>query len=148
MPDPRRRAPSEAGCLTICLVSLIGIPPTGGFVGKFLLMKVAVEVSMFWLAIVAGLNSAISVYYYLRIVKNMFLERADDESALDFSGLGRMTVGVMALGVLVLGIQFASAAKWVKKVDFFHDSGHEQVQGEGVLDGATSLAHPAEKEAR
>jgi NADH-quinone oxidoreductase subunit N len=132
------RAPIEAICLTICLVSLIGIPPTGGFVGKFLLMKVAVGASMVWLAIVAGLNSAISVYYYLRLVKNMFFESADDESLIDLSGLARWTVGVMALGVLVLGIRFASAAEWVKKIELFHGSAHEQVHGVDALEGATS----------
>lgn len=123
-----RRAPVMAFCLTVCLVSLIGIPPTAGFVAKFLLIKVAIEKSLFWLAIVAGVNTAISAYYYLRIVKNLYLEKSDAydastdrEPALEMPALGQATALALTVGVLLFGTLFGSAASWVSGIEI-HNS--------------------------
>lgn len=68
-----QRAPLLAWAMLIFFVSLIGIPPTAGFLGKFLIFRAAVAADQFGLAIAVALNSAISVGYYYGIVRNMFL---------------------------------------------------------------------------
>ena len=66
--------------MTICLLSLGGMPPTGGFFGKFYVFKAAMEVydgQLLWLVVVGVVNSAISIYYYLRIVTAMYFREAN-----------------------------------------------------------------------
>jgi NADH-quinone oxidoreductase subunit N len=65
--------------MTICLLSLGGVPPTNGFFGKFYIFKAAMEVSdgqLLWLVVVGVVNSAISIYYYLRIVTAMYFRES------------------------------------------------------------------------
>ena len=79
------RAPLLAVSMAIFLFSLTGLPPLAGFSGKWVLFTAALEGNLYWLVIVAALNSAISLYYYIRIVKAMFFEQTDDETVLAFS---------------------------------------------------------------
>jgi NADH-quinone oxidoreductase subunit N len=75
-----RRAPWLAAGLAFCLISLTGIPPTVGFVAKLYIFNAAVQSGLAWLAVVAVLNSVVSAYYYLGIVRTMYLgEPAGDE---------------------------------------------------------------------
>ena len=70
--------------MTVCLLSFGGMPPTGGFFGKFYVFKCAMEVydgQLLWLVIVGVVNSAISIYYYLRIVTAMYFREATEPSA-------------------------------------------------------------------
>ena len=76
------RNPILAVSLLIFLISLIGLPPTAGFSGKVLLLKAVLQSDMTWLAIVAVINTVISVYYYARIIKMMFLEKSDEAARL------------------------------------------------------------------
>ncbi|HMA54880.1 MAG TPA: NADH-quinone oxidoreductase subunit N [Acidobacteriota bacterium] len=71
-----RRAPAAAASVLVVLLSLTGIPPTAGFMGKYFLFTAAVEKGMILLAAAGALNSAISLFYYFRIGKAMFLEEA------------------------------------------------------------------------
>ncbi|MGZ5497142.1 MAG: NADH-quinone oxidoreductase subunit N [Candidatus Aminicenantales bacterium] len=71
-----RRAPGAAASVLVVLLSLTGIPPTAGFIGKYLLFTAAVEKGMILLAAAGALNSAISLFYYFRIGRAMFLEEA------------------------------------------------------------------------
>jgi NADH-quinone oxidoreductase subunit N len=73
------RAPLAAGALVVFMCSLIGIPPTAGFVGKFLIFQDALQADLAPLAIVLAVNSVISVYYYLGIGRAMFI--AEEEGA-------------------------------------------------------------------
>jgi NADH-quinone oxidoreductase subunit N len=71
---------AAALAMTICLLSLGGIPPTGGFFGKFYVFKAAMEVydgQLLWLVVIGIVNSAISIYYYLRIVTAMYFREAN-----------------------------------------------------------------------
>ena len=74
------RAPLVAGAMAIFLFSLTGIPPFAGFFGKWLLFAAVLEQGYYWLAFVGLLNSVVSLYYYARIVKAMYLEAADEET--------------------------------------------------------------------
>lgn len=85
-----RRAPWAAFAMIVFLLSLGGIPPTAGFIGKYFLFYAAVQSGFGWLAIVAVLMSAVSMFYYFRIVMAMYLRD------------GRQDVPVMATGSLKL----------------------------------------------
>jgi len=99
-----RRAPGFALAMVVLLVSLVGIPPTAGFFGKFVLFRSAVEAGFTWLAQLMVLNSVISVPYYYRVIRNMYLgetERAEPLSARP--GL-KVVLGVSVAVTLLLGI--------------------------------------------
>lgn len=98
-----QRNPVYAWSLVLFFVSLIGIPPTVGFMGKFYLFNAAVGSHYTWLAILMAINSVISVGYYYGVVKAMFLEKSEKESLKSNGGV--MTAVVVSfVGVLVLGI--------------------------------------------
>jgi len=111
------RSPWLAAFLTIFLVSLLGIPPTGGFVGKLQLFLTVIDHGMVWLAVVAGINTAISAYYYFRLTKAMYMEKQSGEVLQPFlPGRGNMALlGVFALAVLVLGVAFSPIAAMVRQ---------------------------------
>jgi NADH-quinone oxidoreductase subunit N len=99
-----RRAPVLALALTFCLISLIGMPPAAGFMAKFFIFSSAVQSGLVWLVIIAVINSVISAYYYLRVVKVMWFGEAMSTEKVPSSGAPRFALFVCILGVLVLGI--------------------------------------------
>jgi len=68
-----KRQPLTAALFTIYLLSLIGVPLTAGFFGKFYIFKAALESHLVWLAVLGLLNSAVGAYYYLRILVTMYM---------------------------------------------------------------------------
>jgi len=98
--------PVLGALLTLFLVSLGGIPPTAGFVGKFYLFSAAVKNGYIWLAVIGVLNSAASVYYYLRLVVYMYMTPADGEVSVPRSPriLFSLALSASAVVVVVLGI--------------------------------------------
>ena len=106
-----RRHPILAGALTLFLLSLVGIPPLAGFVGKFYLFGAAVQGGYFWLAVVGVLNSAIAAYYYLRVIVYMYMREPEGETAtLAPSFAGGVALAVAAAGVVLLGVMPAPFA--------------------------------------
>ncbi|HJZ96912.1 MAG TPA: NADH-quinone oxidoreductase subunit N [Candidatus Solibacter sp.] len=101
-----RSQPLAAAMFTIFLLSLIGVPLTGGFFGKFYIFKAALESHLVWLTILGLLNSAVAAYYYLRILVMMYMhepaEATQSAEPLGFSM--RVALILPALGTLVLGI--------------------------------------------
>jgi NADH-quinone oxidoreductase subunit N len=97
--------PAVALAMTIFLLSLGGVPPTGGFFGKFYLFKAAMESpQLYWLVVLAVLNSVVSVYYYLRIVVAMYFRDpmrplAPTEGATMRAGLLLAAIAVVLLGI-------------------------------------------------
>src|SRR5450759_3905500 len=75
-------APFAAVALSIFLFALNGIQPFSGFIGKVYLFAEVIHRGVYWLAVVAALNSVVSLYYYTRIVRAMFLEEPKDASAM------------------------------------------------------------------
>ncbi|GIS81904.1 MAG: hypothetical protein CM1200mP15_05360 [Dehalococcoidia bacterium] len=67
-----RKAPFFTGALVISLIALIGIPPTGIFIAKIYVFTAAVEAGLMWLAIIGVINSVVSAYYYVRVIRVMF----------------------------------------------------------------------------
>jgi len=99
-----RRAPLTAGVLTLCLISLIGMPPAAGFMAKFYIFSGAVQNGLLWLVIVAAINSVVSAYYYLRVVKVMWFGEPASAEPVPSSGAMRVGLAVTSLGVLFVGI--------------------------------------------
>ncbi len=99
-----KRAPVLALCLTLCLISLIGMPPASGFIAKFYLFNGAVQNGLLWLVIIAVLNSVISAFYYLRVVKAMWFTEPLSTEKVTSSGALRLALALTCLGVLFVGI--------------------------------------------
>ncbi len=99
-----RRAPLAALALAVALLGLTGIPPTVGFMGKLFLFNAAVNSGLVWLAVVGAVNSVVSAYYYVGIIRTMYLRQPTGEAtpiAAAFSG--RLALVVTLAAILVLG---------------------------------------------
>jgi NADH-quinone oxidoreductase subunit N len=102
--------------MTIFLLSMAGIPPLGGFMGKFYVFSAAVKAKYYWLAILGVLNSAVSVYYYLRVTVLMYFREPEREiTGLTFSPASVIAVIISIGGVLFMGIFPASVLALAKR---------------------------------
>jgi NADH-quinone oxidoreductase subunit N len=101
-----RRQPLTAAMFSIFLLSLIGVPLTGGFFGKFYIFKAALDSHLVWLTILGLLNSAVAAYYYLRILVVMYMYEPGEatQGAEPLTGGLRVALLLPALGTLFLGI--------------------------------------------
>ena len=99
-----RRAPYLAAVLGFAMISLIGLPPTVGFVTKVYLFGAAVDTNLEWLALMGVINSVLSAYYYLRVVKVMYLLPAPSEERVDSGFPIRLAVAGTFVGTLLFGI--------------------------------------------
>ena len=99
-----RRAPLLAATLGFAMISLTGIPPTIGFMSKIYLFGAAVEADLAWLAVAGMVNSVISAYYYLRVVKVMFLNEADDDAPIRSDAATGVALTATAAATLVFGV--------------------------------------------
>jgi NADH-quinone oxidoreductase subunit N len=105
----RSRSPLLAGCMAIFMLSLAGLPPLAGFFGKFYLFSVAMWAGenngLLWLVALALIGSLISLYYYLAVLKVIFVEEPSTSGPpinLDF--LQRISLAVLAMAILFLGV--------------------------------------------
>ncbi|MCL5023726.1 MAG: NADH-quinone oxidoreductase subunit N [Nitrospirae bacterium] len=96
--------PLAAALMLVFMFSLTGIPPTAGFVGKFYLFMAAVAEGYTWLALVAVIFSAISAYFYLRIVMYMYMKEPKAEVALSTSAPHGIALAVATCAVLLIGV--------------------------------------------
>ena len=100
-----RRSPLLAATLTIFLLSLIGIPITGGFFAKFYVFTAALQANLVGLTIIGVLNSAVGAYYYLRIIVMMYMREARESVPLDPIPVGvSAALVISALATIYLGI--------------------------------------------
>jgi len=91
--------------MMVCLLSLAGIPPTGGFLGKYVVFQAAMQSKQYLLAVVGVLNAAVAAYYYLRVIVRMYMDDAEPEEApLPTSPLMAGVMVVSVVGVLYLGL--------------------------------------------
>jgi NADH-quinone oxidoreductase subunit N len=98
------RNPFAAFAMLLFMLSLGGIPPTAGFMGKFWLFSAAIDAQCYWLAVIGVLNSAISLYYYVRIVVFMYLKKETIGSVPTTSPALAVALGVAVAGTLVFGV--------------------------------------------
>jgi NADH-quinone oxidoreductase subunit N len=110
-----RREPLGALAFAIFLVSLTGIPPTIGFVAKFLVIQPVLDAGLAWLAVVIALNAVLAAFYYLRVVVHMYMYDVDAEATapplLRAPSLSA-SLGLASLAVVVLGVLPNSLYEW------------------------------------
>ena len=111
-----RAAPFTGVAMTIFLFSLIGLPPLGGFVGKVYLFAAVISGKLYWLALVAALNTVISLYYYLRVVRAMFFEEIPDDATVRIPLGSRVLLGLLLVPTVGLGIYWQPLAGFVEKM--------------------------------
>ena len=103
-----RRAPRLALAMMIAFLSLAGMPPFGGFIAKVLVFAAAVKAEMVWLAVVGVLNSIIGLYYYLIVLKHVYLYSPKDENqSIAVTTPTRIALVILSAGILLVGIAFA-----------------------------------------
>ncbi|HXV19556.1 MAG TPA: NADH-quinone oxidoreductase subunit N [Desulfuromonadales bacterium] len=106
--------------MTIFLLSLMGIPPTAGFAGKFYIFAGAVEAGYIWLAILGVLNSAVSLYYYLRVMVYMYFREPTEDYGWMTMQVGAVISIILAIvGIFYLGIFPGSVMEMAKSAVMF-----------------------------
>lgn len=103
------RSPFLAFALTASMLSLAGVPPLAGFFAKWMVLRAAVdaaatEPALMWLVVLAGVMIVVSLYYYLCIIKRMYMRPAQDSSVLELSGLSRWLLLGCVLASLTFGL--------------------------------------------
>jgi NADH-quinone oxidoreductase subunit N len=97
--------PGLAALMTVCLLSLGGLPPTAGFIGKWYIFSAAVSAGYYGLAIIGVLTSVVSVFFYLRVVVMMYMaDRPETAVAARVSRLGMVALTVSIIAIFYLGI--------------------------------------------
>jgi len=99
-----RRAPVSALLMAVFMLSLTGLPPTAVFVGKFYVLAAAIDNGLLWLAVVGILNSVISLYYYVGVIRAMYVMPAATERAVPEPAALQVALGLTGLGTLVIGL--------------------------------------------
>ncbi len=108
-----RRSPGLALAMTVALLSLGGIPPAAGFFGKFFLFNAAVDANFVWLALVGVINAIIGLYYYLMVIKVMYVDRsADEDEPIPVAGVYRWALLLTSLGIVFLGVVASPVYNW------------------------------------
>jgi len=101
--------------LGVFLVSLTGLPPTAGFVGKLYLFIALVDANMITVAVIALLNTVVSLYYYIRVLKAMFLVRSEKTVEIQLAPLNYIVIFLLAAPVLILGVYFTPLVNIAKE---------------------------------
>ena len=104
-----RRSPYLSLLLLVFLLSLAGVPPLGGFFGKFYLFATAVQrdaqgFGLLWLVVLGIVMSAVSLYYYLIVLKHVYVAPARDNNPVGASGMVNVALGLLALAVVAMGV--------------------------------------------
>lgn len=109
------KSPYLGFCMAVFMFSLTGIPPTAGFIGKMYLFAALINggSQFYWLAIVGVLNSVVSLYYYMRIVKVMYFQGERQKDLYVPSGLSAAILLAMGVPSLFFGVRWSFLADWV-----------------------------------
>lgn len=109
------RSPGVAICFSLVLLSLLGIPPLVGFAAKFAIFSSLADANMIVVLIIAGLNTVLSLFYYMRVIRVMALEEAADAQPIRMPVLGSVNgffVLVLTLPLLVFGVFWEPVLNW------------------------------------
>jgi NADH-quinone oxidoreductase subunit N len=99
-----RKSPGNAVLMLIFMVSLAGIPPTAGFIGKYYIFLALIETRHYVLAVIATLYVAVAAYYYFRVVKSMFVSEMVDKAPVAWSFGMRLGLALTGIGTLLIGV--------------------------------------------
>ncbi|MFU8859590.1 MAG: NADH-quinone oxidoreductase subunit N [Cyclonatronaceae bacterium] len=109
------RAPLESIAMTVFLISLTGLPPTAGFIAKLYIFGAAVSAGWIWLVLIAGVMTVISLFYYIRVVRNMFFFKSDGVSEpLVFDAGSKVILLLLLIPVLLFGIYFTPVIEFAR----------------------------------
>jgi NADH-quinone oxidoreductase subunit N len=118
-----QRQPVVAAALSLYLLSLLGLPVTAGFFGKFYIFKAAVNSHLIWLAVLMAINSVIGAYYYLRVIVVMYMREPSAEAAAVAPARFPLTVNLVlaitALGTIYLGLLPSRALNFLLQPGLF-----------------------------
>jgi NADH-quinone oxidoreductase subunit N len=135
-----RKSPILAGALGVFLISLIGIPITGGFFAKFYVFSASLQSGLVWLTIIGVINSAIGAYYYLRLIVVMYMREPQEEiPLLPVSYPLGFAIGIALAATLYLGVLPDRVLRFVQ------ESGKQLVQRELPATQANDLQLPTER---
>jgi len=107
-----KRAPLLALAMLLCLVSMAGIPPLAGFVGKFYLLAGAIKEGLIWLPVAGVLFSVVSVYYYFAVVKAMYLKEPVEATPIVTSKPLSIGILISTISLIVIGLYPAPFLNW------------------------------------
>jgi NADH-quinone oxidoreductase subunit N len=99
-----QRAPWYAAAMTLFMLSLVGIPATSGFIGKWYLFSATLEAGFGWLAVLAIVNSAVSLYYYMRVVVKMYMSAPASDVPYALTPAVALAVVLAVAGTLIIGL--------------------------------------------
>jgi NADH-quinone oxidoreductase subunit N len=119
-----RQAPALSACLAVSILSLTGIPPLAGFFAKFYLFVTTFQssVSLLWLVVLAIAMSAVSLYYYLRVLKHVFVTNPSEDTAKIHPPIfNQILMIVLAAAVVLLGCAPQPFVQWIQQA--IHVSG-------------------------
>jgi len=108
-----RRSPKLALIMMVTFLSLAGMPPLGGFVAKFFVFAAAVNAGLVWLAIIGVLNTIVGLYYYLVVLKVVYLFRSEEEDKpVPLTRPYALALTILVAGIILLGTLFGPWAEW------------------------------------
>lgn len=108
-----RRAPGLSLMMLVAFLSLAGMPPLGGFVAKVFVFAAAVKSGLVWLAMIGVLNSIVGLYYYLIVLKVVYLYRSEEEEIpVPISRPYTLALGILVIGIILIGTVFAPWFSW------------------------------------
>jgi len=108
-----RRAPGLALIMMVSFLSLAGMPPLAGFFGKFLVFLAAINAKLIGLAVIGVLNSIIGLYYYLTILKYVYLYRSEDEDkSIPLSRAYKLGLALLVVGIILIGTLISPWYNW------------------------------------
>ena len=99
-----KRSPLLAAAMFVGLLSLAGVPPLAGFVGKLLVLLGTVETGRMWLVALGAVNVAISLYYYLMVVKRMYLDAPRSTAPIRVHPMTLATLVALVLSIFAIGV--------------------------------------------
>ncbi len=114
-----RRAPWLSAALAFCLLSLAGLPPLAGFFSKLYLFWAAYQSGLLWLVLLGVVNSAVSLYYYARVIRQMYLAEPEREEPVRMGLAPALSLGASVLAVMAVGLvsaPFITAAQVATQV--------------------------------
>ena len=114
-----KRDPVTSFMLSVFLLSLVGVPPLAGFWGKFLVFTAAIESKFILLAIAGVVNSVVAAFYYMRVIKCMYLEEPRMKDAGPRSVPLQIALAIVMAGVFIAGLHLTPFLNWVRLSQFF-----------------------------
>jgi len=96
--------PFLSAIMALSMISLIGIPPTVGFMSKIYIFSSAIDTGLEWLVFIGVINSVISAYYYLKILKAMYIEKPDNSEKIRLDTGATLSASLCVLGIIIFGV--------------------------------------------